>query len=246
MQLKKIAFLRRKPTLSVVEFESHWRTTHGPIVANTPGYREHRWRYVQDHVRKPGPLGGMFDWNGIAEFWLPTREPNEDSFSQLPIYRDRIQVDERNFIDMDATVSMAAYEHRIIPGRGAIKAMILSTLAHSSEPARIDGGALGDYLGFLRHHPSTGLRGLSADLVIPGTFRLPGARQTDPLRIDCIETFWFDDDEAATSTFAAWCASPDFRGLREAAFDPECQSLLAEELIFFENGEPLVAPVPLS
>ena len=70
-QLKKLAFLAPKPGTTDQAFVQHWREVHGPIVALTPGYAHWRWRYVQNHVRGPGPVGTDFPYRGMAAFWLP-------------------------------------------------------------------------------------------------------------------------------------------------------------------------------
>ena len=73
--------LAPKPGTTDQAFVQHWREVHGPIVALTPGYADWRWRYVQNHVRGPGPVGTDFPYRGMAAFWLPGDLPNEDEFS---------------------------------------------------------------------------------------------------------------------------------------------------------------------
>jgi len=59
--VKRIAFVTRRPDLSVDAFQRHWRDVHGPIAAAIPGLR----RYVQCHAlaetyaRRPPPFDGL-------------------------------------------------------------------------------------------------------------------------------------------------------------------------------------------
>jgi len=127
--IKKIAFLEPRFGLSYERFRYHWRHVHGPLVANSPGYSDWRLRYVQNHVVGPPPVGKDFPFAGMAEFWLLCASPNEDDFSATKIYRERIAKDERNFIDMEKTISFAAKEQVLLAGKGSSKVVILSQKA---------------------------------------------------------------------------------------------------------------------
>jgi uncharacterized protein (TIGR02118 family) len=64
---KGVGFVRRKPTLSVEEFQRHWREVHGPLGAAVPGLR----RYVQSHTRLAAYEQGRNPaWDGIAFAWF--------------------------------------------------------------------------------------------------------------------------------------------------------------------------------
>lgn len=236
VRLKKIAFLVPRPDMADAAFRTYWREIHGPVVAGSPGYEKWRLRYAQNHVLGPGPVGQPFDFAGMAEFWLPGNSPNEDAFGATPIYRDRIRVDELNFIDMDRTISMTATEEVIRKGSGAAKLVILSQYAD---------GARGDDLrrSYTDHaaaalgRPAFGERvlGWTANHVVPGTFRLPGARSAAALAVDCVEELWFFDDDTLEAAFA----SGDFRAAIAPARDrlfaaATASSFKAEELVFFD------------
>lgn len=230
--LRKIAFLVRRPDLSRDEFTRHWREQHGPLVARSPGYERYRLGYAQNHVLGTTGIGRPFLWDGMAEFWLPGTTPNEDDFSATPIYRDRIAVDERLFIDMDATVSMAATETRILDGHGAAKVVIAAAGAGGSpspagRPFAED--ALSRQPGLDRL-----LTGWAVNDVVPGTTTLPGARPLADLRVDAIHELWFasDADRAV--------ALPALRAASAGRLDPDrTSSFLAEEIVFFRDGRPV-------
>ena len=65
--VKSVAFLNRKPGLSVEEFQHHWREVHGPIAALLPGLR----RYVQSQTRRSAYEGGRIPaYDGVVLTWF--------------------------------------------------------------------------------------------------------------------------------------------------------------------------------
>ena len=241
LQYKKVAFLAPRPGLRDDAFRSYWREIHGPLVASSPGYAAYRHRYVQNHVLGPGPVGDGFAFAGMAEFWLPG--DNEDEFSSTSIYRDRIRPDEMEFIDMQGTVSMSALEQVLKPGRGPVKIVVLSGRAAGVNTEHFRDRFASAFVeaalkeqGFGRH-----LRGWSADFVIQGSFRLPGARPVTALQIDCIQSFWFDSDDAMKAAFAALGVAQRVTAVCDSIFSAESwRSFKAEELVFFDHGRALV------
>jgi uncharacterized protein (TIGR02118 family) len=231
-RLKKIAFLVRRPDLSHEQFSRHWRETHGPVVARSPGYDRYRLGYAQNHVLGPTPIGQAFPWSGMAEFWLPGETPNEDDFSSTAIYRDRIAVDERLFIDMGATVATAATEIPLVEGHGPVKLVIVAVGAddHDSSGARAFAEAALSRYPDLDHL----VAGWVVNEVVPGTSTLPGAHPLADLGIEAVHELWF----GSTADRAA-ALGP----LSEAAIgrlDPErTSSFLAEEIVYFRDGRPV-------
>lgn len=230
-RLKKIAFLVRRPDLSHEQFTRHWREQHGPLVARSPGYERYRLGYAQNHVLGTTAIGQAFPWSGMAEFWLPGATPNEDDFSSTAIYRDRIAVDERLFIDMGSTVSTAASETRIVVGHGPAK-VVIAAVGVAGTPS---GG-----LAFAEHalSGSAGLEqavvGWAVNDVIPGTSRLPGAHPLADLHIGAIHELWFgsDDDRAAAMGPLSEAAASRLDLDRTSSF-------VAEEIVYFRDGRPV-------
>ena len=243
-QLKKIAFLAPKPGMPDAAFREYWRETHGPLVAGSPGYGTWRSRYVQNHVRGRGPVGDAFAFSGIAEFWLPGASPNEDAFSATPIYRDRIRIDEMNFIDMDRTVSMTAVEELLKPGGGGAKLVIMSSRAPGIGRGEFRRRLATDYAPAALAARDFGGRiaGWSVDHVIEGSFRLPGARPVSALSVDCIEEIWFASsaDMTAAFTCAEYAQAIAPRAARLFAASRR-SSFLAEEHVFVDQGRPVTA-----
>lgn len=64
---KGVGFVRRKPGMSVEDFQRHWREVHGPLGAAVPGLR----RYVQSHTRLSAYTSGREPaWDGVAIIWF--------------------------------------------------------------------------------------------------------------------------------------------------------------------------------
>lgn len=222
-------------------FQAHWSGTHGPTVAGSPGYGQWRQRYVQNHVLGAGPVGEPLGFAGMAMFWLPGDAPNEDAFATSAIYRERIAVDERRFIDMERTVSMAAIEEIVVAGSGPAKLVILSRRAPGVDAAALRAHYREELCAALREAPEVAQRlaGWRLNHVVEGSFRLPGARQASALTIDVVEEIWFESPSAlrdafASSGYARRVAPVAARWLAAGGR----QSFLAREAMFFD-GVPL-------
>ena len=105
----KLTFcLRRRPNMTVEEFQRYWRTTHADLIAKRAEVLGIR-RYVQLHSadlpglheslqRRNG--GAPLPYDGVAELWFDSLE---DFIGGGP---DRMQAsaellaDERNFVDL--------------------------------------------------------------------------------------------------------------------------------------------------
>ncbi|MDY7105968.1 MAG: EthD domain-containing protein [Actinomycetota bacterium] len=123
MTVKLTFCLRRRPDLSLEEFQRYWLETHGPLVrerAVAMGVR----RYVQAHTLD---LPGLHDayrrrndgcpepFDGVAELWF-------DDLSALGGGEGAKQAaaellaDERNFIDLSRSPMWMSEEHELYPG----------------------------------------------------------------------------------------------------------------------------------
>jgi len=234
-QLKKIAFLAPRSGLADDEFRRYWREVHGQVVAGSPGYARYRRRYVQNHVVQRGPFGERFAFGGIATFWLPDSESNEEEFSASEIYRLRIRPDEEKFIDMDRTLSMTATEQIIRPGNAAVKLMVLSRRAQSLDQAVFQESLRTRIPRIL----TTGefgrqLRGWTLNHLVEGSFRRPGARPSQAIPIDCVQELWFDTRATADAALAEVSAGPAALFGEDIYCYTALSSFFAEELVFFD------------
>src|ERR1700733_11945266 len=81
--------LRRKPSMSLAEFQKYWHEGHGPIVAKH-ATTLNILRYVQLHTlddpmneqmaKARGKMEPPYD--GVAELWWPTREALATAFGR--------------------------------------------------------------------------------------------------------------------------------------------------------------------
>ena len=75
--LKLIYCLRRKPDLSVEEFQRYWREVHVPLVAERAELLGVK-RYIQAHTAMPEVIpalqqrngGSPEPYDGVAEIWV--------------------------------------------------------------------------------------------------------------------------------------------------------------------------------
>jgi uncharacterized protein (TIGR02118 family) len=115
---KVVALLKRKPGMTVEDFQEYWRHSHGPLVAKGPGLR----RYVQSAALLQGYRKGELLFDGIGEVWFDSEEGFE-IFRRGPGSAERLS-DEANFLDPSRTVLMPVDVHVAKDGpipEGAVK-----------------------------------------------------------------------------------------------------------------------------
>jgi uncharacterized protein (TIGR02118 family) len=129
----KIVFcLRRKPGLSIAEFQDYWLNKHGPMVRQYGPLIGMR-RYVQSH-RLTDPRyvtagvasrkSGVEPYDGIAEAWFDDIEAVNAATSTQEGKRigSLFQADEHTFIDVKNTAMFYSEEYEIIgPGTAVPK-----------------------------------------------------------------------------------------------------------------------------
>lgn len=116
--IKAITCIKRKPGLSVTDFQAYWRGNHAEVVKGLPGIR----RYIQSHALPGGYRKGELVYDGIAEIWI-------DSVDTLRAWAGSaaygaVQQDEENFIDREKMLLILTQEHVIKDGAvpdGAMK-----------------------------------------------------------------------------------------------------------------------------
>jgi len=108
--VKMIAFFKRKPGMSVEDFQSYWRTSHADIVVKLPGIR----RYVQSHTILSGYRKGEPVYDGMAELWFDNTDAMRAQ-AGTPEFA-AVQADEPNFMDVSSSGSIITQEHLIKDG----------------------------------------------------------------------------------------------------------------------------------
>ncbi len=118
--IRLVFVLRRKPGMSLGEFQQYWRGVHGPLVARHSTTLDIR-RYVQVHTLEDavndqlaGARGKMEPpYDGVAELWWDNREALAASFGSTAgqaAGRELLE-DEARFIDLPNSPLWFAYEY---------------------------------------------------------------------------------------------------------------------------------------
>lgn len=116
--IKAITCIKRKPGMSVEDFQAYWRTDHADVVKHLPGLR----RYHQSHALLGGYRKGDLIYDGIAEIWVDDVDALR-AMADTPAY-DAVLRDEENFIDRPKMAMILTQEHIIKDGvvpSGALK-----------------------------------------------------------------------------------------------------------------------------
>src|ERR1044071_9947556 len=108
--VKVIAILKRKPGMSVEDFQKYWLTTHADIVSRMPGIR----RYVQSHTLLSGYRKGEPVHDGIAELWFDDTRAMR-ALAGTAAYA-AVQADEATFIERGTMGLIITEEHVIKDG----------------------------------------------------------------------------------------------------------------------------------
>ena len=108
--VKLVAFFKRKPGMSVEDFQTYWRTTHADIVVKLPGIR----KYVQSHTILSGYRKGEPMYDGTAELWFDNTDVMRGQ-ADSPEFA-AVRADEHNFMDVASQGTIITEEHVIKDG----------------------------------------------------------------------------------------------------------------------------------
>jgi uncharacterized protein (TIGR02118 family) len=107
--VKSVAFLSRRPGLSVEAFQRHLLEVHGPIAAALPGLR----RYVQSHTRRSAYDAGRAPaYDGAVLMWFDSTEAIRGA-ATTPDYA-RVLTDGATFLSTGAAPSILTREYVIV------------------------------------------------------------------------------------------------------------------------------------
>lgn len=122
--IRLVLMMRRKPDLTLAEFQAWWREDHGPLVASFQS-RLGILRYTQSHrdilpngddagAAIRSARGGMQDpYDGVSEMWFGSEQALHDAVSGRAgrAALDRLIEDEAGFVDLSASPFWLAREH---------------------------------------------------------------------------------------------------------------------------------------
>ena len=119
--IKIVYCLRRKPEMSLEEFQKYWLETHAEFGANIPGVK----RYVQAHalggelaemMAEGHPAGKNEPFDGVAELWWDSLEDVAAALAtpEGAAAGAALLEDERRFIDLERSPLGLGREHVIV------------------------------------------------------------------------------------------------------------------------------------
>jgi uncharacterized protein (TIGR02118 family) len=118
--VKLVFCCRRRPELSLEEFQRYWLDRHGPLVRSLRRALPQMHRYVQSHtlatplneaIRASRGSGQAFD--GITEVWFESLDAAFSSSEEALAAAERLLEDERRFIDLASSSVFLTEEHEI-------------------------------------------------------------------------------------------------------------------------------------
>jgi uncharacterized protein (TIGR02118 family) len=111
--IKLIVAVRKRPDMSVEEFQDHWRTRHADLVRNSPATAKYIRKYIQCHTMPVQYEQGEVAFDGTAELWFDNVADMEAFYSDPDYLRD-VQPDEARFADMSNTVFFVTEEELVL------------------------------------------------------------------------------------------------------------------------------------
>jgi uncharacterized protein (TIGR02118 family) len=106
--IKSVAFVTRRPDLSIDAFQRHWRSIHGPIAAGIPMLS----RYVQCHTLPETYVRRTPPYDGIAVTWFDSTASMRQSATTQEYVATR--ADESNFVAPGDMPIILTVEHLIV------------------------------------------------------------------------------------------------------------------------------------
>jgi uncharacterized protein (TIGR02118 family) len=106
---KGVGFVKRKPGMSVEDFQRHWREAHAPLAVQLPGLR----RYEQCHTRLAAYASGREPrWDGISIIWFDDAKALRAA-QQSPEF-ERARADDANFVAPDPIPFLITTEYVVV------------------------------------------------------------------------------------------------------------------------------------
>ena len=120
--VKLINCLRRKPGMSLEQFQRYWRDTHAPVVAERAealGIRRYVQVHTSDlpdvHAMLQGRNGGSPEpFDGVAELWFDSLEAMVSDDPDAAKANAELFEDEMNFIDLANSPMWIAEENVVV------------------------------------------------------------------------------------------------------------------------------------
>jgi uncharacterized protein (TIGR02118 family) len=199
--IKIVIFFKRKPGMSVEDFQQHWRTTHADIIVKLPGIR----RYKQSHVIASAYRKGEPVYDAVAESYFDSTQAMKE-LAKTPEYA-AVLADEPNFIDRSTMNSVITDEYVVkeapLP-EGALKSIDFVN--------RKPGMSVDDFQKYWREtHGALALSAAAMRRYVQNHTRRAVYDSGRTPAYDGVAMAWFDSMDA----LRAAAPTPEFAALRE-------------------------------
>ena len=199
--IKIVIFFKRKPGMSVEDFQKHWRTTHADIIVKLPGIR----RYKQSHVIASAYRKGEPVYDAVAESYFDSTQAMKE-LSKSPEYA-AVLADEPNFIAAGSMNSVITDEYVVKDGplpEGALKSIDFVN--------RKAGMSVDDFQRYWREtHGALALQAAAMRRYVQNHTRRAIYDSGKTPAYDGVAMAWFDSMDA----LRAAAPTPEFAALRE-------------------------------
>ncbi|MFB0901702.1 MAG: EthD domain-containing protein [Acidimicrobiales bacterium] len=120
--IKLVFALRRRPEMTLEEFQAYWRNVHAPLVAERAEVLQIR-RYVQVHTKDLAGLHGAFQrrnhgapepYDGVAELWFDSLDVMGGDDPAVRQAQADLLADEANFIDLSNSPMWLSDEFEVV------------------------------------------------------------------------------------------------------------------------------------
>ena len=120
--IKLVFALRRRPDMTLEEFQTYWRTVHAPLVAERADVLKIK-RYVQVHTKDLDGLHGAFrqrnggapePFDGVAELWFDSLDVLGGDDPAVRQAQAELLADEANFIDLPNSPMWMSEEFEVV------------------------------------------------------------------------------------------------------------------------------------
>jgi uncharacterized protein (TIGR02118 family) len=118
--IKCSVLIKRKPGMSLAQFNRYWQEKHGPLALSVKDFICHIRKYVQSHRLPDNLARGMqshavSQYDGIVELWADSADELKQAFAS-PGYNNVIRPDESNFCDDADGVIIMMTEDVVLKG----------------------------------------------------------------------------------------------------------------------------------
>lgn len=198
----RMGLIRKKPEWTDEAFRSHWRDSHGPLVARLPTLRGYRQNLVVDRLQRGIDFArGPWDFDGFSQLRFDEAARADEAFTQGDL-ASAIRADERHFLGELHIVTVEQTEVIALPAKpdGLLKriSLLRRPIAQSEEDFRREWKVHAEHV---RRMP--GVSGYRQNVVVAREFEKGTPCTYAELPIDGIVELWFENTDTLNAAFAS-------------------------------------------